>query len=538
MLHTQTLALATTVQLVSLSVFLTFFFFTRRTYPGFGNWTSALASLAIGYVLLSLRGIAPDAVSILAANYLLMTGMALLFDGILRFSGRAYSFRLNGPLHLLCAACVAVLAFYTFVDPNINARVVVVNLFRCISHGACVAALLYFQPKTDRATHRFLALLFFASVTLGVVRATFALNASPMLHLYDDPTFRLFMLLDLGVVAGIAFCLPVLTHMRVEQELEQERAIAERASRTDKLTGLWNRAYFEAETERRAREADRFKDELSMLMIDVDHFKAVNDKYGHLTGDDVLRHLASLARTCIRSTDLLCRWGGEEFLVVIRAPHEVAAQVAENLRCVIEGATFPVPQAITISVGVANRRTGEELTTWLARADHALYRAKAGGRNRIEQEGADAFKFSPLTLKWNPAFSTGEPVLDAQHRGLIELSAQLLERCTANDGKTVLHLTRKLLDDAARHYQYEEGVLRDRSYPDLEVHRNDHRRLCEKGEALFDRVAHGETDFSMVASYVLNDLIIGHIAEEDVAYIAHAARADVATRSQHSATMH
>ncbi|WP_170942249.1 diguanylate cyclase [Noviherbaspirillum denitrificans] len=461
-----------------------------------------------------------------------MTGMALLLDGILRFSGRAYSFALNGPLHLLSAVCVAVMAFYTFAEPNINARVVVVNLFRCVSHGACVAALLYFQPKTDRTTHRFLALLFLASVTLGIVRAGFALNASPLQHLYDDPTFRLFMLIDLGVVAGIVFCLPVLTHMRVEQELEQERAVAERASRTDKLTGLWNRAYFEAETERRAREADRFGDELSMLMIDVDHFKTVNDKYGHLSGDEVLRSIASLARTCIRSTDLLCRWGGEEFLMVIRAPNEVAAQVAENLRRVIEGASFSVPQGITISVGVANRRAGEELTSLMARADHALYRAKAGGRNRVEQEGGDASRFSPLYLKWNPAFSTGEPALDAQHRGLIELSAQLLERCTANDRQSVLHLTRKLLDNAEQHYLYEECVLEDRRYPDLEAHRSDHRRLHEKGRELFDRVADGEKDLSAIISYVLNDLVIGHIAEEDVAYIAHAGREGSVSRSQ------
>ncbi|HJW57094.1 MAG TPA: diguanylate cyclase, partial [Burkholderiaceae bacterium] len=505
---------------VCLAFFMVFFLLTRKTYSGFSSWATAFGCLAFGYVLLVLRGIAPDWASILVANYALMTGITLLFDGITRFSGREWRMRVNGIFHMVAAGCVALLAYYTYVDQNVNARVAVVNIFRFLSHGACFVALILFEPKHDRSTHRPLAALFLGSAMLGAFRAGFALHTSTIANLYDDPTFRLFMLIDLGLVTGIAFCLPVLTHMRVEQELERERAAAERASWTDKLTGLWNRAHFEAEVERRLREADRFGDALSLLMFDIDHFKLVNDRFGHLIGDEVLRDVASRASNCFRSTDLLCRWGGEEFVAVLRAPLEAATIAADKLRLSIASQSFAVAGQVTISIGVADRRIEEDFSAWMLRADQALYRAKANGRNRVEQEANHDAPPSPVYMRWNPAFLTGDPVLDEQHKALFEKATLLFEKCAISDRDSAITLLQQILDHADRHYRYEEHILQMNKYPLLGEHSEEHRRLRERGSQMLADISANKLGLDAILDFVVKDIVLGHIAEEDARYIS------------------
>ncbi|MBC2885440.1 PleD family two-component system response regulator [Ochrobactrum sp. CM-21-5] len=159
---------------------------------------------------------------------------------------------------------------------------------------------------------------------------------------------------------------------------------------TDSLTGLHNRCYLDTHMAVLLSRATGRERPLSVIMIDFDYFKHVNDQYGHEAGDDVLREFASRLRRSIRSMDLMCRYGGEEFVVVLPdTALDPASVVAERIRSAVTATPFAVANGkhkvnMTISVGVAGLRLmGDSADALFARADSALYQAKKAGRNRI-----------------------------------------------------------------------------------------------------------------------------------------------------------
>lgn len=154
----------------------------------------------------------------------------------------------------------------------------------------------------------------------------------------------------------------------------------------DGLTGIHNRRYFEMRIVEELERAGRFQGRMAVIMVDIDNFKRVNDEFGHLLGDEVLRLVANLLKQQLRKSDLLCRYGGEEFAIVVpETTGENAMRVAEKLRRQIETHHFPgVPRSVTISCGVADYPTqGITRDEVVAAADAALYTAKQAGRNRI-----------------------------------------------------------------------------------------------------------------------------------------------------------
>jgi two-component system, cell cycle response regulator len=164
---------------------------------------------------------------------------------------------------------------------------------------------------------------------------------------------------------------------------------------TDSLTGLHNRRYLDRHISLLMERATARKRPLSLCMIDIDRFKSINDTFGHDAGDDVLRELARRIRQTVRGVDLACRYGGEEFVVVMPdTAEDVAVQVAERLRQSIECAPFILPGRgrtidITGSIGISTAVHGDETPlTLLQRADQALYQAKNSGRNKVVAQAA------------------------------------------------------------------------------------------------------------------------------------------------------
>lgn len=160
-----------------------------------------------------------------------------------------------------------------------------------------------------------------------------------------------------------------------------------KAAKIDNLTGAHNRTALDEVIEREVNLSLRHESALSMLIFDIDHFKQVNDNYGHATGDDVLRECVECSRHALRSSDVLFRYGGEEFVVLLPGVDSHGVELAaERLRRIIEKHAFTSRQGtvpITISIGTSTIGLHDTATNMLERADKALYRAKHAGRNRV-----------------------------------------------------------------------------------------------------------------------------------------------------------
>jgi diguanylate cyclase (GGDEF)-like protein len=155
----------------------------------------------------------------------------------------------------------------------------------------------------------------------------------------------------------------------------------------DGLTGLYNRNHFFVEADRHLRIARRHRQQIAAVMVDIDQFKRINDTYGHPVGDEVIRLVAGRLRDAVRDSDVLGRYGGEEFALVTPHAGTSAAELAERLRQAVSSDPVPTaagPLPVTISVGLAHPSGGEQdLRQLLSRADEALYQAKQTGRDRV-----------------------------------------------------------------------------------------------------------------------------------------------------------
>lgn len=164
---------------------------------------------------------------------------------------------------------------------------------------------------------------------------------------------------------------------RLEQELEH-------AALRDAMTGLLNRRQFYQITEQTDPSHKPVQQQFSLLLVDTDRFKNINDVFGHLKGDEVLISLSRTLEACSRKDDYVFRWGGEEFVILLpRTPLDAAMQIAENIRAAVARITIPGLPRFTVSIGVARHNQDETLDELFKRVDDALYRAKNNGRNQV-----------------------------------------------------------------------------------------------------------------------------------------------------------
>ncbi len=180
----------------------------------------------------------------------------------------------------------------------------------------------------------------------------------------------------------------VLKERQLSKERDQILEKLKKLAITDGLTKLYNSRYFYKQLDLEIDRLNRYNHTLSLLLIDIDHFKQYNDTYGHLEGDKVLIRMGQIISSCLRRMDTAHRYGGEEFTVILpETACEEAAFVANRIRIAIESEVFsPTPEkeiTITVSIGVTEYQTDERISAFVQRADQALYLSKDNGRNRI-----------------------------------------------------------------------------------------------------------------------------------------------------------
>jgi diguanylate cyclase (GGDEF)-like protein len=191
--------------------------------------------------------------------------------------------------------------------------------------------------------------------------------------------------LAVAQVAYIVLLAAIATLRAGYHRAEAHAQLMQSLATTDPLTGLPNRRALDDCLQSALAAAHRHAESVSVALIDVDHFKRINDRYGHAMGDRVLVQLGHRLAADLRASDRLGRWGGEEFLLVSgHTPLPAALELAERLRASVAGFGFGHGEPVTVSIGVAQVRQGDDADTLLARADEALYRAKDAGRDRVE----------------------------------------------------------------------------------------------------------------------------------------------------------
>ncbi len=514
----------------------------RTRSPELILWLADFVLLFLALLTLFLRGILPDALSIMLGYPLTLTGTLLLYVGLQRYTGKRSSQWHNV---LLLAVFIAVQAYYTFVQPNLQARDIAFTLVLLIYHAQCAWLVLYRVEPDMRPATRLLGLVWLAYILVSLVKLLVALTGPQNQSLFASSLYETLLVLCYQMLTiSLTFALVLMVNRRLLTELEtdigrrirveaalkqseekfakafqnspdvvvltslpdgkiietnesftritefsieeslgkttvelnlwedladRERylellrqhgrvqnfetqfrrksgeffagwisgetiemqrsryvisvihditerknfenalliakqqadaanrqlqeslAREEQMSRTDRLTGVLNRGRFFELAVTQFEDALRCTQPLTILMFDIDHFKLVNDEYGHPAGDVVLREIAQTVAQQLRPTDVLGRYGGEEFIVLLPVTDtEQALPIGKRLLDSVRALRIEVNQGmvqVTISVGLATLLPGDEsVERVIDRADRALYRAKQGGRNRIVVE--------------------------------------------------------------------------------------------------------------------------------------------------------
>ena len=310
--------------------------------------------------------------------------------------------------------------------------------------------------------------------------------------------------------------------------LQEDLARLEEMASHDRLTGALNRRRFDELVAGEMGLARRRRVPLSLIILDLDHFKRINDTYGHAAGDTVLSGTAEAFRPVLRASDSLVRWGGEEFLVLAPATDlEGAARLGDRLREALAATVFPAAEPLTLSAGVAEFLANESLETWVARADAALYRAKNEGRNRViadQRRSSGSLPAGPglLELVWEEGYGSGHRLIDEQHILLFDLSNALFSAMLEKQPMTVVDARLDtLLRHAERHFHDEEILLRKAGYPDLDQHRSEHARILAGARRLQADLKAGQLEFGPLVTFLATDLVKGHLLTEDQHYFAH-----------------
>jgi diguanylate cyclase (GGDEF)-like protein len=355
---------------------------------GVQHW--AMGSLCIGlgfsfsYFQLDTHN---DAWVLVLGATLMTTGIGLQFNGIQAFK----TGRCNKYIPWLLGGLVFILdIWFVILHPDVHARVVANSLVLALCNAACAHALLIRIEQPLRTAYWFTGATFTILTALFLIRATIVFFAPPNSYgLYlQTPINPVSFFIGSMAQMCLAFGFVLMLNYRLTADLQK-------LASSDALTGALNRRSLEQEAARLLARCIRTGDTLTIMMIDVDHFKAINDRYGHPAGDQVLRRLAAIAQKTIRSDDYFARYGGEEFCILLPSTLEKDAWIlADRLRQTYAAMAMEFGGEVlrsTISIGIADSiHAGLEFASLIASADQAMYRAKQDGRNRVVMHSAYA----------------------------------------------------------------------------------------------------------------------------------------------------
>jgi len=363
-------------------------FVIARNYPksihGLSQWYQSSFLLALSLPLFLARGHIPDMLSIVLANLLILLCFMMMNSGTRKFAGAA---SYNGKLmFLLVLIYILLFAWFTYIQPNIAMRVVCLSIFTL---AVTVDQLVLVLKKLPDTTGRNMLILALAGMIITrIVRvASLALG-------YDVPTGVLdSSISQLIFLATPAVMIPLATISYITLATERLHQDLEHMSHHDDLTGCLNKKTATRELEKEISRARRYHHTFSIMMIDLDNFKNINDTHGHLEGDKVLVDFAQKAKAAIRETDQISRFGGDEFLIILpNTTTKEALFSSERIHLAAKTSDSSWSASIGISEWQGHNDTLDALLT---RADKSLYLSKKLGKNQTQ---TDSLTYSQQAL--------------------------------------------------------------------------------------------------------------------------------------------
>lgn len=351
------------------------------TIPGLGRWALAGGLAVLALVLILSYGIAPWQPSLSLAQLSVVIGLVLAWDGFRRFIG-------HPPLSLLTLAVLAAIVLAWVVAAHILHSLQIRALGNAILMtvlSALIARELLAAPKPVPPAMRATGWIYAANAAVFLIRSVAVHQGAHAVDPLNPSGVAAFILLWwLCMTIAVTLGMVLMTAERLQADLDSQ-------ANRDPLTGALNRRAFSLIAEKEMARSRRYSKPLSVLIMDLDNFKQINDCYGHDAGDALLCRFVAIAGQILRGEDVFCRFGGEEFVALLpNASAEQALVAAERLRNAFaeESATETSDAGrhftITVSIGIAKLAADEDIESLLRRADTALYRAKDMGRNRCE----------------------------------------------------------------------------------------------------------------------------------------------------------
>jgi diguanylate cyclase (GGDEF)-like protein len=348
----------------------------RTAVPGTGRWCAGYALLAVVSSLVVLAGDRPHPFAIAGIALMTVVAILLLVQGTRQFFGMPAARRDESAAFVFASVA---LMYFTCLSPNTEARVVVLSAVMAYGRIAAGTLVLLHTPREGaRYACRFVTVAAYLGALVHVMRIlAVAFGEVPSVSFLQPSPWNVFLF---GVAIVSLPCMSIgmvmLAHDRIVKKIEQLATV-------DELTGTLMRRAFMAKANRLLSDSQATGQALSIALLDIDNFKAINDGYGHAVGDRTLTHVATVVSSQLRSCDLFGRLGGEEFAIVfVDARKTAATELTDALRLAVERSPGEGVRC-TLSGGVDRIAPGDTLERAMARADTALYLAKAMGRNRV-----------------------------------------------------------------------------------------------------------------------------------------------------------
>jgi diguanylate cyclase (GGDEF)-like protein len=381
-----TLVFISAVIPIVMGILLLIYMMQRKVYAGFGHWVLANFMLSGSFFLTYTRELgAPIFVSHILGNAMGIYTEILVYEGAQLFFGRRAFSRLN---YTILLVYIIVQVYLLYIFPDINLRVVWLSIMVTIVMFRVAFA--FWNSTIPELTNasRTMTFMVMISTTVAIFRAIYTLQLEQPVQLLQETTnIWLSIVGFLGTIIW-AFYYFFLTSARLELELNQARADMAQLATTDALTGMYNRRHFMEYSSIEFERAVRDQQPLSVIFLDMDNLKTINDRYGHEAGDTVLSCLAEIILSEIRPYDIAARLGGDEFVILLPNINiDQATLIAERIRIKAAQTVLNIsidPINISLSLGVASSSENTlDIKHVLAHADTALYKAKNDGRNRV-----------------------------------------------------------------------------------------------------------------------------------------------------------